>query len=191
MLVEQFKGIGIDLRGVQRLREAGNTFIPLTRHHVLLGHQMAIECINCDDRTHTWCLYWCTPCCVCDLHSFLAIIPYNDEVFLGFTFDLLMELPAATSLQSISVGYRHARQKMETLVGTEFGEQVMLDILLCTICCSLFSSTYCVDHSGAHHEESLIHLLRHKNLILTSLQNLVNFLRDWLQDILVTRTTLV
>lgn len=49
---------------------------------------------------------------------------------------------------------------METLVGTEFSEQVMLDIL-CTICCSLFSSTYCAHHVGAHHEGSLIHLLSH------------------------------
>ena len=78
VVVEQLKGAGYDLRGVQRLREAGNAFIPLTRQQVLPGHRMALQCTNCGDRTHTRCLYCCTSCRVRDLHSILSIIPCSD-----------------------------------------------------------------------------------------------------------------
>jgi len=94
-------------------------------------------------------------------------------------------------LQSVATGHRHARERMEALVRTEFGEQVLPNIF-CTACCTLFSSDCCTNHAGAHHHQgSLIHLVRHENLILTPMQDLVGFPEDWTADIQVTQTVLI
>jgi hypothetical protein len=94
-------------------------------------------------------------------------------------------------LQSVATGHRHARERMEALVRTEFGEQFLPNIF-CTACCILFSSNCCTNHAGAHHHQgSLIHLVRHENLILTPMQDLVGFPEDWTADIQVTQTALI